>query len=70
MAYGTRILTLAALAAAAGCVRPASDTRDLVLAYFMGPAHPMNAALLTPFSERVAELSGGKLTVSHFPEAP
>ena len=67
MAYGTRILTLAALAAAAGCVRPASDTRDLVLAYFMGPAYPMNAALLTPFSERVAELSGGKLTVSHFP---
>ena len=27
----------------------------------------MNAALLTPFSESVAEFSGGRLTVSHFP---
>lgn len=62
--------TLATLAAAAatliatGAVAPA---KELALAYFMGPKHPMNAAVFEPFAERLAELSGGELTVQQFP---
>ncbi|HCQ66498.1 MAG TPA: hypothetical protein DIU07_15705 [Rhodobacteraceae bacterium] len=33
----------------------------------MGPKHPMNAAVFTPFAETLAELSGGALTVRQFP---
>lgn len=40
---------------------------ELSLAYFMGPRHPMNAAVFTPFAERLAELSGGEITVQQFP---
>ncbi|MBO6784722.1 MAG: TRAP transporter substrate-binding protein [Alphaproteobacteria bacterium] len=40
---------------------------ELSLAYFMGPKHPMNKGVMTPFGERLAELSGGKLTVKQFP---
>ena len=40
---------------------------ELSLAYFMGPKHPMNAALFTPFADKLAEFSGGKLTVKQFP---
>lgn len=45
----------------------AADARDLALAYFMGPTHPMNKAVFTPFAEKLAEVSGGELTVSMFP---
>ena len=41
--------------------------KDLTLAYFMGPRHPMNAAVFTPFAERLAEVSGGEMTVKQFP---
>lgn len=41
--------------------------KDLSLAYFMGPKHPMNAAVFTPFADKLAEVSGGKLTVTQFP---
>ncbi len=41
--------------------------KELSLAYFMGPKHPMNAAVFTPFAEKLAELSGGKLTVQQYP---
>lgn len=40
---------------------------ELSLAYFMGPKHPMNKAVFTPFAEKLAEVSGGKLTVKQFP---
>ena len=40
---------------------------DLSLSYFMGPKHPMNKAVFTPFAEKLAELSGGRLTVTQFP---
>ena len=42
-------------------------SQELSLAYFMGPRHPMNAAVFTPFAERLAEISGGELTVEQFP---
>lgn len=44
----------------------AAAAKDLSLAYFMGPKHPMNGAVFTPFADKLAELSGGKLTVTQF----
>ena len=40
----------------------AADAKDLALSYFMGPTHPMNKAVFTPFAEKLAEISGGELT--------
>jgi TRAP-type C4-dicarboxylate transport system substrate-binding protein len=45
----------------------AASAGELSLAYFMGPKHPMNAAVFTPFADKLAELSGGKMTVKQFP---
>lgn len=59
------ISTLAAIAALA-LVSP-SSARELSLAYFMAPSHPMNAAVFTPFAEKLAEVSGGELTVQQYP---
>lgn len=44
-----------------------ANAKDLSLSYFMGPKHPMNAFVFTPFAEKLAEVSGGKLTVTQFP---
>ena len=41
--------------------------KELKLSYFMSPKHPMNAAVFTPFAERLEALSGGQLTVKQFP---
>ncbi len=60
--------TLIGLAAAATiALAGAAPARDLALAYFMGPTHPMNKAVFTPFAEKLAEVSGGALTVTQFP---
>ncbi len=40
---------------------------ELSLAYFMGPKHPMNKGLMTPFGGKLTELSAGKLTVKQYP---
>lgn len=55
--------------AAAACfaIAPMASANELALAYFMGPNHPMNAAVFTPFAERLAEVSGRELTVRQFP---
>ena len=65
MAKPGRILALG-LVLACGC-RPASDTRELSLAHFLAADHPLNEAVFTPFSQELAELSNGKLTVRQFP---
>ncbi|WP_419911331.1 TRAP transporter substrate-binding protein [Hoeflea sp.] len=57
------MLAAAALAATVSI----TEAKELSLAYFMGPKHPMNAAVFTPFAEKLAEVSGGKLTVQQFP---
>ncbi len=44
-----------------------ASATELSLAYFMGPKHPMNKAVFTPFAEKLAEVSGGQLTVKQFP---
>lgn len=40
---------------------------ELSLAYFMGPKHPMNKAVFTPFAEKLSDISGGSMTVKQFP---
>ncbi|MGI9449099.1 MAG: TRAP transporter substrate-binding protein [Geminicoccaceae bacterium] len=45
----------------------AAEAKDLSLAYFMGPKHPMNAGLMTPFGEQLAKATDGSLTVKQFP---
>ena len=55
------------LAAAAIGFGFAAKADELSLAYFMGPKHPMNAGIFTPFGEKLAQLSGGDLTVKQFP---
>lgn len=60
-------LLLTAVATACIAIGGAASAKDLSLAYFMGPKHPMNAAVFTPFAEKLAELSGGELTVQQFP---
>ena len=54
------------IALAAGTGAPASAA-ELSLSYFMGPKHPMNRAVFTPFAKKLAEVSGGKLTVKQYP---
>ncbi len=55
------------ITAAGIAVAGAASAQNLSLAYFMGPKHPMNAAVFTPFAEKLAEVSGGKMTVQQFP---
>lgn len=40
---------------------------ELSLAYLMGPKHPVNAGLITPFGDKPTELLSGELTVKNFP---
>jgi TRAP-type transport system periplasmic protein len=60
-------LILGILASIATLSSTPAISEELSLAYFMGPRHPMNAAVFTPFGERLAEISGGELTVEFFP---
>ena len=56
------------LAAAAAMVLPTMlPAKELSLAYFMGPKHPMNAGLMTPFAEQLEEATGGSVTVRQYP---
>ncbi len=62
----TKISTIF-LAASFFFVGPVVAERTLTLSYFMGPKHPMNKAVFTPFAKKLAEVSGGKLKVKQFP---
>ena len=59
----TGLLAAAVLATSAAT----AQANELSLAYFMGPKHPMNKAVFTPFAEKLAEVSGGTMTVKQFP---
>ena len=50
----------------AGLGMGAAGAGELSLSYFMGPKHPMNRAVFTPFAKKLAEVSGGKLTVKQY----
>ncbi|MCY3880367.1 MAG: TRAP transporter substrate-binding protein [Rhodobacteraceae bacterium] len=58
---------LAAAFAASVLLAGPAVSRELSLAYFMGPKHPMNGAVFTPFAEKLADVSGGALTVQQYP---
>lgn len=62
-------MRISALMAAAALLTaaPMASAKDLTFAYFMGPNHPMNAAVFQPFAEKLAEVSNGELTVTQFP---
>ena len=66
LSLSTLSTAAAAIALAAGLAAPA-QANELSLSYFMGPKHPMNRAVFTPFAKKLAEVSGGKLTVKQYP---
>ena len=57
--------TSAAIALAAGFATSVAAA-ELSLSYFMGPKHPMNRAVFTPFAKKLSAVSSGKLTVKQF----
>ena len=67
MADTGRVLVLAAAALIASGCAETSDTRQLSLAHFFPADHALNEAVFTPLSQRLAELSDGRLTVRQFP---
>ncbi len=65
--FSKSVLAAATLAASMGFAGQASAQTELQLSYFVGDRHPMNAAVVQPFIEKLAEVSGGQLTVNvHF----
>ena len=65
-----RIPIVAAVLLALGWAAVAPDAgaaKELSLAYFMGPKHPMNRAVFAPFAEKLERISAGGLTVRQFP---
>jgi len=65
IAKHAQTMLAAALLAASSTAAIAAE--ELSLSYFMGPKHPMNAAVFTPFAEKLAKVSGGELTVTQYP---
>lgn len=61
------LLSLAVLVSAMGLGVSQPVAAELKLAHFMSPKHPMDKFVMRPWSKKVAELSGGKLTVQIFP---
>lgn len=65
-----KMTTVAAVAAvsmgALGTFAADATAKEFKLAYFMGSKHPMNKAVFTPFAKKLAQVSGGKLTVKQF----
>lgn len=51
---------------AAGGLVPAANADELSLAYFMGPNHPMNKGIFTPFAEQIEAETNGSLTIKQF----
>ena len=60
-----KIVTAASIALSAFSMAQVT-AKELSLAYFMGPKHPMNKGGFTPFGEKLAEVSGGALTVKQY----
>lgn len=72
---GNRIVTLAlVVAVAAGAwlggaagQTGAAEAKELRVAHFMSPKHPMHRFLMAPMAKRLGEVSGGKLTMKIYP---
>lgn len=63
------ITVVAALAAAGSAALPSAPAAavEIKLAHFMSPKHPMDRFIMRPWSEEIAKLSGGGLTVRIYP---
>ncbi len=59
--------TIGAIAAAVGSAQTAAVAAELKLAHFMSPRHPMDRFIMRPWSEEIAKLSKGTLTVRIYP---
>ncbi len=46
---------------------PAAEAKELKLAHFMSPKHPMHRFLMAPMAEDLAAASGGALTIKIYP---
>jgi TRAP-type transport system periplasmic protein len=62
-----KITRIAWLVAAAVVAATPLAAKELKLAHFMSPQHPMDQRVMTPFAARIGEASGGELTVKVFP---
>jgi TRAP-type transport system periplasmic protein len=62
-----KITRIAGLVAAAVVAATPLAAKELKLAHFMSPQHPMDQRVMTPFAARIGEASGGELTVKVFP---
>ena len=60
-------VALAGMAAALGAAATAANAVELKLAHFMSPKHPMDRFIMRPWSEEIAKLSKGSLTVRIYP---
>ena len=61
------LAAVAALAAGFGLANGAGAAEELQMSYFVGQRHPMVKAVVVPLQKKLAELSGGELTVKvHF----
>lgn len=61
------LVTAAALSAGLAAATGATAAEELQMSYFVGQRHPMVKAVVVPFQEKLAEMSGGELTVKvHF----
>ena len=63
----TKILAAAGLCAPLLIAAPAIAETELSLANFIPPRHPMNAKVFTPLADKVAEITGGDLSIRIFP---
>lgn len=65
--FASGLAAAAALVAGLGMADRATAAEELQMSYFVGQRHPMVKAVVVPFQEKLAELSGGELTVKvHF----
>ena len=67
-AYLSISAAAAIAAASAVALTPApAGAGEIKLAHFMSPKHPMDRFIMRPWSEEIAKLSGGSLTVRIYP---
>ena len=69
MPVGRRTVLAAAMIGAAGLGFAASgaQAKELKLAHFMSPKHPMHVHLMAPMVKELAKASGGDLTIRIYP---
>ena len=65
--FGVARARVGVLCSSIAVANTAAAQTELSLAYFSGPKHAMTSAVFTPFQERLAQLSDGRLVVKQFP---